>query len=78
MKRTNIPAFIIIAFVKLEQVKWSVYYIILFTVYAPAHFTLDYNMFFQSSVIKKKNYRVVFPGIFDTDFQYNRFLGFNN
>lgn len=60
MKRANIPAFIVTAFVKREQVKWSVYYIILFTVYAPAHFTLDYNFFFQSSVKKKKNYKVFF------------------
>lgn len=51
MKRANTPALIIIAFVEPEQVKWSVYYVILFTVYAPAHFTLDFNFFFQSSVI---------------------------
>lgn len=51
MKRANTPALIIIAVVELEQVKWSVYYVILFTVHAPAHFTLDFNFFFQSSVI---------------------------
>lgn len=73
MKRANIPAFIIIAFGKLEQMKWSVYYVILFSIYAPVHFILDYYFFFQSSVMKKKNYRVFFPGTFDMIFSISDF-----
>lgn len=60
MKRANIPAFIIIAFVKPEQMKWSVYYVTLFSVYGPVLFTLDYNFFFPIKYNKEEKSQGIF------------------